>query len=404
MKRIACFLIAGLVVLSSIVVLAAVPVWAQQIALRSVKPNSARAGEEVDLAIQGRGFCGPATIRIGEFQAGEVQVASDSLINARVFIPGDAQPGPREVEVIVDCGGPQETFGAVLPDGFTILEPVAGPTPESAGPREPTPGPPEPRPREPEPPSSADWWLLLLIAVGVGVIGLGGGALMVTLAVRARRAALKKQAQMQEEQLQEQAEEGELPEKCQSGKIKVIRDKPELKPGLWKVIGLQVTLYNAAGDQRVEERDVPEELVKRIDKAARNKLLWGDSERLAMEIVEIGQALAARVIAWQAVSESGRDVHLEPEIAGGEGSVKFTLYRCVGPSAWWQKVESWQAKAQAVRHFPQEFRGPAAGEAPQAYRAVLEKGITIYVRNLIREASRLWDIEGVGISVELSLK
>ena len=44
MKRTARFHIAGLVVLSSIVVLAAVPVWAQ-VALRSVKPDSARAGE-----------------------------------------------------------------------------------------------------------------------------------------------------------------------------------------------------------------------------------------------------------------------------------------------------------------------------------------------------------------------
>jgi hypothetical protein len=243
--------------------------------------------------------------------------------------------------------------------------------------------------------------------------------------VQARRATLKRQAQMQQEvqqvqqevqqvqqeleQLQEQAEEGELPEKCQSGKIKVVRDKPELTPGLWKVTGLKVTLYDEArvprdSARRDKERDVPEELVGRIDKAARNKLRWGDSERLAAEIVDIGRALAAQIIAWQAVSKVGRDVRLEPEIEGGEGSVKFTLYRCVGEPDWWQKVRSWEAKAQAVRHLPQEFRGPAADEAPEAYCAVLEKGITIYVRNLIREASRLWDTAGIGISVEVSLE
>jgi hypothetical protein len=245
------------------------------------------------------------------------------------------------------------------------------------------------------------------------VIVAGGGLLTVTLAVQARRATLKRQAQMQQEmqqaqqeleQLQEQAEEGELPEKCQPGKIKVIRDKPELKPGLWKVAGLEVTLYDEAQSQRGTEHAAPEELVKHIDEAARNELLWGDSEALAAEIVEIGRTLAAQVVDWQARSQARRDVRLEPQIAGGEGSVKFTLYRCVGEPDWWQKIKSWQAKAQAVKHFPQEFRGPTMGEAPEGYRAVLEKGITIYVRNLIREASRLWDTEGVGVSVEASLE
>jgi hypothetical protein len=217
------------------------------------------------------------------------------------------------------------------------------------------------------------------------------------------------QAQQELEKLQEQAEEGELPEKCRSGKLKVIRDKPEFEPGLWKVAGIEVTLYDAAqaqgeGQRRGKGRAVPEELVERIDEAARDKLLWGDSEKLAADVIEIGRALAAQVIAWQAIAEAGRDVAVEPEIEGGEASVTFTLYRCVGEPDWWQKVKSWEAKAQAAKHFGQEFRGPAADEAPEAYRAVLEKGLTIYTAKLVREASRLWDTEGVGISVEISLK
>ncbi|MBN1814610.1 MAG: hypothetical protein JXA14_22410 [Anaerolineae bacterium] len=398
MKRSFLVYARGLVVLLALLTLMGVPAWAQQIALRSVKPDSARAGEEVNLAIQGRGFCGPAQVRIGEFQAGDVQVESDSAINARVFIPEDAEPGPRDVEVVVDCGGPEETFSAVLPGGFTILGLPARPTPEPAGPEEPSPGPVEPGP--PEPPPSGDWLLWLIILIVVGVIALGGGAAAVTIVVKARQVAQKKK-------WQQEAEEGELPEKCQSGKHKVIRDKPELKPGQWKVAGLEVTLYDEAqcdGERRGKECDVPDELVRRIDEAARNRLLWGDSERLTAEIVEIGQALAAQVIAWQARSQAGRDVRLESEIAGGKGSVKFTLYRCVGPPEWWQKVKSWQAKVQAVKRLPQEFRGPAAGEGVEAYRAVLEKGLTVYVRNLIREASRLWDTEGVGVSVEVSLE
>jgi hypothetical protein len=406
MKRTAFFHSVGLAVLLSLIFLAVAPIRAQQIALRSVKPDQARAGDEATLTIQGQGFCDPATVRVGEFQAGDVRVESDRVINAFVFIPEDAEPGPRDVEVTVDCGGPEETFSAVLPEGFTVLEPP-GPRPGAVNET------PEPRPGPgPEPvlsPGPDNWLLLIIVVAVVGVVVVGGGALTVTLAVRARRVTLKRQAQQDLEQLQEQAEEGDLPERCRSGKIKVIRDKLELQPGLWRVTGLQVILYGAAqaqrdGERRGKERDVPDELVMRIDKAARNKLRWGDSERLAAEIVEVGRALAAQIIAWQAISEVGRDVRLEPEIEGGEGSVKFTLYRCVGEPDWWQQVRSWEAKAQAVKHLPQEFRGPAADEAPEAYRAMLEKGITIYARNLIREASRLWDTAGVGISVEVSLE
>jgi type II secretory pathway pseudopilin PulG len=410
MKHTTCFYVTGLVVLLSILVLAAVPAWAQQIALRSVEPNSAHAGEEVNLAIQGRGFCGPATVGVGEFQARDVQVESDSAISARVFIPEDAEPGPRDVEVVVDCGGPEETFSAVLPEGFTVLKSVGRPTPEPRG--EPVDGGDEGGGEDYDNGDGLfDGWLLpIIILVGAGVVVLGGGALAVSLAVRARRAQMQQQMQQQSQQeLEQQAKEGDLPGTCQSGEIRVIRDEPELKPGLWKVTGLEVTLYDEARAQRDGERpdrgrDVPEELVKRIDRAARNKLLWGDNERLAAEIAEVGRALAAQVVAWQAIAETGRDIRLEPEIAGGAGSVKFTLYRCVGPPTWWQAVKSWQVKAQAVKHFQQEFRGPTPEESPEAYRAVLEKGLTIYVANLIRGASRLWDTEGVGVSVELSLE
>jgi hypothetical protein len=390
-------------IVSLLVALTAVPAWAQEIALRSVSPDRARAGEEVELTIRGAGFCGPANVQIGAFEAADVRVESDSTIRATIYIPSDALFGPYPVLVIVDCGGPQKTFSAALEEGFTVLEPAGGGGDEGGG---------DDGGGYDDYSGDVDGWLLLiLILVVVGVVVLGGGALAVTLAVRARRASLKKHAQLeqqmqqaqQELRLQQEAEEGKLPEKCQPGRHKVIRDKPKLKPGLWKVAGLKVTLYDEAHAQGEDERDAPEELVKRIDKAARNKLLWGDGEKLAAEVVEIGRALTAQIVAWQAISEAGRDVRLEPEIEGGEGSVKFTLYRCIGEPEWWQEVKSWQVKAQAVKHFSQEFRGPAADEAPQAYRAVLEKGVTIYIANLIREASRLWDTEGVGVSAEVSL-
>jgi hypothetical protein len=402
MKHTACLYIVGLVILLSVFLLIAVPAWAQEIVLRSVEPSGAHAGEEVDVFIRGRGFCGPATVRIGEFQAGEVRVESDTLIGARVFIPENAQPGRRDVEVVVDCGGPEETFGAVLPDGFTVLEPVGAGGRESGDDG-----------RDYEDRGVLDWWPLIAILILGGAVVLGGGALVVTLTM-VHRARLKQRAKVRQvqqnwEQLQAEAEEGDLPETCRSDERKVIRDRPEIVPGLWRVVGLGATLYDEArvqrdGERRGKARSVPDELVERIDIAVRNKSLWGDSEGLAVEIAEIGRALAAQVIAWQAISEIGHDVVLEPEIEGGEGSIKFTLYRCVGSPDWWQEVSSWEVEVQAVKHFQQAFRGPTVGESPEVYRAVLEKGITAYVANLLREASRLWDTKGVGVSVEVSLE
>ena len=87
-----------------------------------------------------------------------------------------------------------------------------------------------------------------------------------------------------------------------------------------------------------------------------------------------------------------------------KGSVKYTYYRCVGPPDWWREIRSWTVKAQVVRYFQKGLRGSAEGEAPGTYRALLEKHVTGYARDLIREASRLWDTEGVGVSVEVSLK
>lgn len=399
-----------LLALLSVMALLIVPAWAQgEIELRSVSPKSGRAGEEYELTIRGRGFCGPATVQVGEFEAGNVRVESDSTIRATLFIPHEAHPGPRRVEVVVDCGGPNETFGASLEEAFTIEESPSG---QEGGDE----GGGDGRDLDEGGGFDPGWLLWPIIILVVGAIGVGGVALTITLVVRGRKSFAQKQAQqartqqeLAQQQLEAEAEEGELPDTCQSGTHKVIRSRPELKPGRWKVTGFKATLYDSraaqrGGGERGDVHDVEEGLVKRIDRGTRDRLLWGDSERLAAEVVEIGRALAAQIVAWQAGSEVGCDVYLEPEIEGGEGSVKYTLYRCVGPPDWWREVRSWTVKAQVVRHFGKGLRGPSPGEVPETYHGLLQKHATAYVGDLIREASRLWDTEGVGVSVEISLK
>jgi hypothetical protein len=395
MKHTRTFRIRSLATLLVVIALTAIPVWAQsEIELHSVSPNRGRAGEELELTLRGRGFCGPATVQIGAFEAADVRVESDSTIRARIYLPDHALPGPYPVLVIVDCGGPQETFSAALEGGFTVLEPPGG------QPSEPRNGD-EGRGDEGEGDDGGYGggldWLVVVAILGGGLVLLAGAAIAVTVAIKLRQSALKKKWQAE-------SEEGELPKICQPGSHRIVRSKPKLKPGRWKVTGLKVVLHDASSDRKGDVHDAPAELARRIDRAVRDRLLWGDSDRLGAEAIEIGRALAAQVVAWQALSQRGRDVWLEPEIAGGEGSVTYTYYRCVGAPQWWQKVRSWQVKVQVVRHFQKGFRGPAADEAPEPYRAVLEKGITLYVLDLIREASRLWDTEGAGVSVEVSLE
>lgn len=360
------------------------PVWGQeQVFLRSVRPSKGQPGQELDLALEGGGFGGAnwASVSVGELEVRNVRVESDSVIRALVYIPEHAQPGPRDVTVVVSFGQNEE-FSAVLPGGFSV-EGVAEPPPGPSGPGPGEPG--EPPPGEPgefppgEPyPGDLRWLPILVVAlVALALVGVAGG-----VALRMRRSA-------QQRQWQTEAQEGELPETCQRGILRVKREKPKLKPGRWKVTGLKATLYDAERGRRGATRDVPAELAKRIDEAARDRMLWGDSEKLSAEAASVGRELAALIVAWQSLSDSERDVYLEPRIEGGEASVKFTLYRCVGQPGRWKRVRDWEAKLKAVDHFPRGFRGPRQGEAAEAYRVFVEGRLSGYVRELIQEAGRL---------------
>ncbi|MBE9508566.1 MAG: IPT/TIG domain-containing protein, partial [Chloroflexi bacterium] len=349
------------------------PVRAQgEVYLRTVEPATGSPGQELELTLQGGGFGGANEVRvtIGELEILEAWVESDQVVRARVFIPEDARPGPRRVEVVASFGQ-NEDFSAVLPGGFSVLES----------------GPPGPDDRGGESRQGDDgydpgglWWLVIL---GVAVIVLVGVALAVTVAVKARRPALQQQEQTE-------AQKENHSQECQPGTHKTVREELELKPGRWKVTGLKVTLYDSSSGERGTARDVPSDLADRVDKAARRKLLRGESEPLVEQATEIARELAALIVAWQSLSETERDVFVEPHIEGGEASAKFVRYRCVGKPGRWQEESEWEVELRAVDHFPTTFRGPEASESPTAYRALLEAHLGVYVRDLIREVGRLF--------------
>jgi hypothetical protein len=124
-------------VLSVLLVLAgnpaviALPALAQEpIHLRAVEPPEGRPGQELQLTVWGRGF-GDAQevgLNLADLQVLNVWIESDEAIKADVFVPEDAPPGPRTVEVIA-VFGPEEEYVAGLEGGFAVLEQEPQPSP-----------------------------------------------------------------------------------------------------------------------------------------------------------------------------------------------------------------------------------------------------------------------------------
>lgn len=380
-----------LVIALAVALLAPVPAHAQEgpVRLASVEPGEGRPGQELELTLRGSGFEGQATVHVGELPVWEVVVESDRVIRARISVPEDAKPGPRPVEVVIDMGGPQETFRSTLEGGFTVLEPQPDGGDGEEGYR-----------REEEHRGEGEYdyedetdlsWLLWVVALA-GLIVIGGtAALAVALLLRRRQSALRRERQSQWQSRAREIPEKELPRECQPGSVFVRREQPEITPGRWRISDLTATLYDAAGGsvERGGEHAAPSKLVARIDRAAREMLLRGDEKRLEARATELGRELAGWIVGLQARSRDGRDLMLEPTIQGGSASVEFTLYRCVGEPGQWRKEREWEAEIDALKRAPISFHGPQAGETAEEYRAYLEERITAYLRDLLHEMGRL---------------
>jgi hypothetical protein len=135
--------------------------------------------------------------------------------------------------------------------------------------------------------------------------------------------------------------------------------------------------------------EVPSNLVGEVDKAARQRLLWGDSQRLGEKAREIARGLCDLVAAWQVHADPDRQVLLEAHLEGGKASCKFVRYRCVGKPGTWQKQVEWTVELKVVDHHPGAIQGLQANESPATYRPFLEDKVTAYIASLIQEAGRL---------------
>ncbi|MCJ7432052.1 MAG: hypothetical protein MUO77_01050 [Anaerolineales bacterium] len=345
--------------------------------LREVQPPEGQAGETLELTLLG--FFDKVQdlrVEIEGVEVLEVQVESEELIHARIFIPESAAPGSRPV-VVTGFLGPNEPVSTTLEAGFHVFEAIPDTSPTEPPILEhPTPVRVEPIPL---PPQAAPDWLLILI-VGIIILVVGGALVVIILAVTLRRASLKKG-------WQSQAQTQELPETCQHSAHITRREKIEFKPGRWKVNGLKVTLYNPANRERSKPREVPKDLVQKIDKAARQRLMHGESDDLKDMVTEIARETTALITAWQSFSEKGKSILLEIHLEGGSAKAKFVRYRCV--QGQWRNELEWKPTLKAVDHLQATFRAPMDDEPTKGYQVFLEGQLKTYFTMVVEEAARL---------------
>ncbi len=344
--------------------------------LYSVEPPEGRPGEQMNLTLRGEGFLGVKImgVEMEDIEVQEYRVESNEAMAVRVYIPEFASPGPRGVTVIASMGQ-NEPVTAFLDGSFFVLERQSEiPPPDDVPPEEPPFIPQHNNPLQ----DGFPYWVLLLL---LGGLGLGGGAVAAVL-LALRNAGLKKS-------WQSQAQQQELPKECHSSTYINRREKIEFKPGRWRVTGMKVTLYDSRKGQCRDSHAVPNDLVSKVDQAARRRLMHGEGDELRAMISDMVGELSALIIAWQDISKQGRDVFVEAGMEGGSAEAKFARYHCVGQPGHWQKVLEWTAKLKAADHLPATFRAPLEGEPQKAYRVFLERGTEDYLADLVKEAARL---------------
>ena len=357
--------------------------WAQEspVTVESIMPSEGQPGQELEVTLNGSGFAEANEVHlvVGELEVLESWIISDRQMGAIFYIPEGAQPGPRDVELIANFG-PEEEFPAVLFEGFTVLGFEAPPPEES-----PPPEPPFPEDFD-HPPDQLDGgfngWDGILILI-LGAIFLSGGTVAVGLSLLWRRSVLH-------QKWQSQASESDLPQTCQSGTHFVRREKPEIKPGRWKVTGLKIIVYDADSSHPGTVHHAPAEVVKKLDDGVRQRLLRGMSEALTEEVTQISEYLSVSILAWQSSSRTGDDIFLQTKLEGGQAEQKFTRYRCVGTPGNWQKQLEWSLKLKAVDYLPEAVRGPGADESREAYAAHLSEQVHAYLLKMLEESGSLF--------------
>jgi len=329
--------------------------------IENVSPPEIFRGEGFTLEIFGGGFEPETEVAIEGVGIEGISFENETHLIVDGFVPEDAGPGPRRVEVFNPDGRTAAFEEGVVVVGEEIVEP-----------------PVEPPIEEPTPPRS----LLLILIGGAVVLALGVGAL--TLVVRTAARSGRKS-------LQEQAQKQDPPDQCTPGGRWVKEIELGVQPGRWLVDELRVTLYESASGTVGSRYQAPRNLLNEINDAIRARRRPGDQATLPHVTLSLAGEFAATVVGWQALEQQGRDVSLDAKLAGGEAEVKFEVYRCKGqpPNTQWVKEREWTAKVKATDRHAGTVRGPVSGEPHDAYVARTRNDIEARLRELVDAVAQM---------------
>jgi hypothetical protein len=332
---------------------------AGSVQLFSVDPPDGSPGTEMDIFLRGEGFAPAEDYDVG-VEGVEVlgrDIESNEVMHARIFIPEDAPPGPRRVEVVVQRDG-QPIFAA-LEDGFLVREseqlPGTPTSSASAGSQQP------PTPPPPNPPLPWIWFLITVLLSGASF------AVGRMLTIRSRL-SWKQKAKLQW-QVQAQTRLPQPKKACEwACKASVSADLLNR----WKVTRIELTPLSVRG------RTPPKKYIGGSALDPLNELMSISDALLPQEekrgrLTPVVNGLMTQVMAWEQEGQSPASIRLDAKLAGTINS-EFGLYHCHQTKkglSWGKKpLLKWKHKLnQPGGEFLGVLRGPAAGELDFAARA-----------------------------------
>lgn len=310
--------------------------FAAPVQLFAVDPPEGSPGEAFDIFLVGEGFA-PADdfgVNVEGVEIIDLERESSEVIRANIFIPEDAPPGPRLVEVVIVRDG--EPFGTGLEEGFQVLSAQQFPLNQ--------------------PPN----WVWPII-----VVLFSGASFTVGRFLNLRAKILWQQQAKLQWQLQAKWSKPQKPTKacewvCEKT-ASVSRDR-------WKVTRIMLTPLPVKG-KTPPRRSVSGNVLDPLNRLVKNDNLPQEEKR--RNLAGLLNALVAEINAWEQAGQSPASIRLDAALVGAV-DIKFNLYHGRQTNkglAWSHSLLEWKGKLnQPGGEHLGVLRGPTTGEANFAAR------------------------------------
>ena len=331
------------------------PAPPRQVALRVIEPREVPGGQEVEITLFGSGFADATShqVAVGEFETRATWIESDEVIRAVIFIPEDAESGPRYVELSLDFDGEPQVLG--LDAGLFVRSLPLAPTeiPEDG--------------RGGGGDLLPDWaWAAVTVLLGGSSFAIGK-----SLGVKSKLTWTDK-ARLQWS-VEAQVDLPRAQRACQwacKGSVKAaLLDR-------WKVNSLDLTPLTRPKRRPQQVKSVSGAVLNPLNDLANLASLLQDEAAIRRQLAPIIEALLNQVTAWEREGGSPAAIRLEARLAAPINA-QLELYHCQQTARgldWGKPLLTWkQAINQKEGEFLGVLRGPTVGEdTPARLRQELE--------------------------------